>query len=178
LSRTFKAVVATFILAVGFAGSVAADEFTDRFKPMLDAVAAFNKGDYETARQLYLPLAEKGDFEAQRILGYMFRTGLGGPPNNADAAKWYKMAAEQGENTAQWTLGLMYEGGHGVPQNYVIAYMWINLAAAKGNTFAAEDLKKVTSKMTPAQIAEALKLAREWKPQCPTGVMDAGIYHC
>jgi hypothetical protein len=42
--------------------------------------------------------------------------------------------------------------------------MWFNLAAAQGNTFAEMFLKDTADKMTPAQIAEAQKLAREWKP--------------
>jgi uncharacterized protein len=43
--------------------------------------------------------------------------------------------------------------------------MWFNLAAAGGNKEAAEARNLVSSLMTPAQIAEAQKLAREWKPK-------------
>jgi hypothetical protein len=39
MNRTFKAAVAALMLAVGFAGSVAAGPFED-------ATAAYNKGDY------------------------------------------------------------------------------------------------------------------------------------
>jgi len=61
-----------------------------------------------------------------------------------------------------------YEG-HGVPQDYVIAYMWLNLSAAgpnnrEGVKLASELRDVVAAKMTPAQIAEAQKLARDWKP--------------
>ena len=42
--------------------------------------------------------------------------------------------------------------------------MWFNLAAAQGNAFAEMFLRDTTDKMTPDQIAEAQKLAREWKP--------------
>jgi TPR repeat protein len=61
----------------------------------------------------------------------------------------------------------MYEAGIGVPKDYVLAYMWWNLAAARslpGDTVAAEARDKVAAKMTADQIAEAQKLAREWKP--------------
>lgn len=45
--------------------------------------------------------------------------------------------------------------------------MWLNLAAAASKTglseMAAFDRDKLAAKMTPAQVAEALKLVREWK---------------
>ena len=45
----------------------------------------------------------------------------------------------------------------------ILAHMWLNLAAAKGDTDAIKNRDRVATKMTPAQIAEAQKLAREWK---------------
>jgi hypothetical protein len=41
---------------------------------------------------------------------------------------------------------------------------WFNLAAARGNKDAVKGRDMVAAKMTPAQLAEAQKLAREWKP--------------
>ena len=58
----------------------------------------------------------------------------------------------------------MYFVGWGVPEDYVQAHMWLNLAAAKGQKNTAEIRDDVARKMTPAQIAAAQKLAREWKP--------------
>jgi uncharacterized protein len=59
----------------------------------------------------------------------------------------------------------MHGKGQGVPEDYVIAHMWFNLAAASGNKNAARGRALVAARMTPAQIAEAQKLAREWKPK-------------
>jgi TPR repeat protein len=59
----------------------------------------------------------------------------------------------------------MYFAGRGVPQDYVMAHMWLNLAVANGNDVAAGARDTVSAKMTAAQIAEAQKLAREWKPK-------------
>jgi hypothetical protein len=57
--------------------------------------------------------------------------------------------------------------GHGVPQDYVRAHMWFNIAAA--SDVSVRDAVKwrdlVATRMTPAQIAEAQRLAREWKPK-------------
>jgi hypothetical protein len=40
--------------------------------------------------------------------------------------------------------------------------MWLNLAAAQGNEGAVKNRDIVVVLMTPAQIAEAQRLAREW----------------
>ena len=100
-----------------------------------DATTAYGRGDYATAFQLLKPLA------------------------NAGIAK------------AQDNLGFMYDTGQGVPQDYVQAHKWYNLAASRFP--ASESIRRetaiknrdgVAAKMTPQQIAEAQKLAREWKP--------------
>jgi TPR repeat protein len=71
-----------------------------------------------------------------------------------------------GLKTAQAYLGILYKRGEGVPQDYVQAHMWFNLAASHENMSGAVELRdEIASKMTPAQIAEAQKLAREWKPK-------------
>ncbi len=87
----------------------------------------------------------------------------------AEAAKWFRKAAEQGSPPAQAGLGIMYNDGLGVPQDYVQAYMWLNLAAARGGGDYAKVRDIVAERMTPAQIAEAQRLAREWKPLSRTG---------
>ena len=74
-------------------------------------------------------------------------------------------AAEQGYSDAQYKLGLMYYEGQGVSEDYVEAYKWFSLAAAQGHANAAKIRGFVANEMTPAQIAEAQKLAREWKPK-------------
>jgi TPR repeat protein len=59
----------------------------------------------------------------------------------------------------------MYLKGRGVPQDYVLAHMWFNLSAAQNHPRAVTDREQVEKLMTPAQIAEAQKLAQEWKPK-------------
>jgi hypothetical protein len=49
--------------------------------------------------------------------------------------------------------------------DYVVAHQWFNLAAATGAKDAKEMRDIVAAKMTSAQIAEAQRLAREWKPK-------------
>ena len=59
----------------------------------------------------------------------------------------------------------MYSRGEGVPQDYVQAHMLFNLAASAGLPSGLKNRDTVAKKMTPAQVAEAQKLAREWKPK-------------
>ncbi len=59
----------------------------------------------------------------------------------------------------------MSRKGHGVPQDYVQAHMWFNLTAARGDKLAKENRDIVAKQITPAQIAEAQRLAWDWKPK-------------
>ncbi len=133
-------------------------------------VAAYKLGDYATPLREWRPLAEQGNANAQYNLGFMYINGLGIPQDYAEAAKWFRKAAEQGYAGAQYNLGLMYGNGEGVPQDYAKAHMWFNLAASSFPPGADRD-KAVkyrdiaAERMTPAQISEAQKLAREWKPK-------------
>ena len=49
-----------------------------------------------------------------------------------------------------------------MPQDYVQAHMWWNLAATHGNKTAVKNRDIVAKKMTPAKIAEAQRMARDW----------------
>ena len=110
--------------------------------------------------------AAQGEAEAQTALGHLYSDGWSVPQDYAEALKWYHLAAAQGEDAAQFQLGYMYYKGLGVPQDYVQAHKWLNLAAAASPLgYAAEMRDYVAARMTPAQIAEAQKLAREWKKQ-------------
>ncbi len=101
--------------------------------------------------------------------------GLAGPFEDGVAAyerKDYAAAmrilrplAEQGNASAQNNLGVMYAIGNGLPPDYVEAYKWANLAAAQGNKVAEEFMDSIAARMTSLQIAEAQRLAREWKPK-------------
>ncbi len=132
-----------------------------------EGVAAYKRGDYATALREFRPLANQGNADAQYNLGVMYDNGLGVPQDHAEAAKWYRKAAEQGEANAQNLLGLMYGKGRGVPQDYVQAHMWYNLAASRlppgaDRVGAVKNRDILSAWMTPAQIAEAERLAREW----------------
>ena len=55
----------------------------------------------------------------------------------------------------------MYASGQGLPQDYVLAHLWANLAAVQGNVIGLRERDDLANKMTPQQVAEAQKMARE-----------------
>ena len=85
----------------------------------------------------------------------------------AAASEW-KTAANQGDARAQFRLGKLYEEGRGVLQDFVSAHKWYNLSAAQGNEEARKTRDAVSKKMTKEELAEARKLARNWKAVPPS----------
>ena len=161
MQNTLKTTLVGVVLALGVCVPVMAGELED-------AAAAWKRQDYATAERLYRSLAEQGKAGAQHFLGKMYENGEGVPRNYAEAAKWYRLAAEQGHAGAQLYLGGMYYIGEGVARDYVQAYVYFSLSEAAGNgDFAASSRAKVADKMTPAQITEAERRTREWKPTKP-----------
>ena len=124
--------------------------------------------DYAEAARWYRLAADQGLAEAQYNLGLMYAEGEGVPRDDAEAVRWYRLAADQGDAEAQKNLGLMYGLGQGVPQDRVAGHMWLSLAAAQASAEERDEYVKerdnVAARMTPEQIAEAQRRAREWTP--------------
>jgi hypothetical protein len=238
--RAVKAIT-MIVLASGFTTSATAG-------PLEDAVAAERRDDCATAVPIYRTLAEKGNVQAFKRLGYFSYIGYCAKGDWLEAAKWYgkaaavgddeaagslghigrnwrfmnktpmdpiiyemiekaakqgnavsqfslaamnypigdltfdpskgnlnealvwyRRAADQGDVDALVAMGMAYAGGIGVPQDYVEAHKCYNVAAprSKYGDIRNDIMKRrddLALKMTPAQIAEAQKLAREWKP--------------
>jgi uncharacterized protein len=102
----------------------------------------------------------------------MYGEGLGVPQDYTAAMSWFRKAAEQGEAKAQFNVGIMYAHGQGVPRDDVQAHKWLDLVSSHSGASekatrerAVRNRNILAARMTPAQIAEAQKLAREWKPK-------------
>ena len=78
-----------------------------------------------------------------------------------ESVKWYRKAARKGIANAQSNLGVMYEQGKGVIQSYVSAHMWYNLGAINGSDNGSNNRDIVAKEMTPAQIEEAQRKAKD-----------------
>ena len=59
-------------------------------------------------------------------------------------------------------LGLMYATGRDCEADMVAAHKWFNIAAIKGSARAAEMRAEISAAMSKAEIAKALRDAREW----------------
>ena len=130
------------------------------------AWAADRADDVEAQKEL----AAQGYSWAQAALGLRYSQGHGVAQDYAEALKWYRRAAAKGNASAQYNLGVLYLTGQGVARDEVQAYKWLDRAAATypanaEREAAVQTRDSVAARMTPAQIAEAQKLAQEWKPQ-------------
>lgn len=133
------------------------------------------KDDAEAAR-LYRLAAEQGNVGAQVNLGVMLQAGQGVPQDQQEAVRWYRRAAEQGHPFAQYNLAGMYASGTGVAQDRLAAHMWYTVAVGRmggdesSAATRAQALKEraiVGGQMSPAEVAEATRLARAWSPRQP-----------
>jgi TPR repeat protein len=118
------------------------------------------RNDAEAVKWFRLAAAQGGAL-GQSNLGLVYANGQGVVQDYAEAVKWYRLAAAQGLAKAQSSLGAMYGKGQGVPMDDVRAHMWFNLAAVRGVVGAVKNRDIIAKLMTPQQMAEAQKLARE-----------------
>ena len=139
---------------------------------MKSAAGAYERKDFATAIAMWRPLAEAGNAEAQTLLGAMYWSGEGVPRDHKEAAKWYLRAAEKGYARAQNDIGFMYGFGEGNPPiDNVQAYKWLSLAVRNYTTRnqdrldqAVKDLAALRARMTPAQLADAERQIRDFRP--------------
>ena len=89
---------------------------------------AYDRADYKSALNVWLPTAESGDAEAQVNVGEIFEKGSAGVANYDAALIWYNKAAAQGNKRAQFNLGTLYEQGLGVEKDPLVALSWYRKA--------------------------------------------------
>lgn len=117
------------------------------------------------AKEWFDKAVEQGHTGAQVNLGTLYLRGEGAPQSNQMALFWFRRAAAQEDALALAKLGLMYAQGRGVLQDFIQAHMWYNLSAARGEARSADARDALARQMTAGQIAEAQRLAREWRPK-------------
>lgn len=104
--------------------------------PLDDAKESFAQRRYEQAVNQFLPVANAGNVEAQRLLGEMIFRGQGVNADPNAAAVWTKLAAEGNDSIAQYNLGYMFENGFGVARSDNEALRWYRRAAEGRNVLA------------------------------------------
>ncbi|WFU43999.1 hypothetical protein QA640_17040 [Bradyrhizobium sp. CB82] len=72
--------------------------------PWEDGMAAYNRGDYVPAIQVFRGMAKAGNAKAQGMLGAMYQRGQGVAKSSAHAFMWLSLAASRGDATAKAEL--------------------------------------------------------------------------
>jgi uncharacterized protein len=125
--------------------------------------------DWKTGVKWLRPAAAQGLTGAQAGLGFAYERGQGVKKNEKLAAKWYEAAADHGETPAQSRLAGLYERGAGVDQDFKESYFWYAVALRDSkDPYAkqdAEGLKRVAARLSAADVADAAKIAKDWKPE-------------
>ena len=111
--------------------------------------AAYDAGDYETARRHWAPGTAHYDLAALRNMGHLYRKGLGVKRNPEKARRFYEKAAEKGFAPAQFNLGLMYVDADGIPADRATGMAWLQKAAAAGYQPAAVHLRLLSQRAVP-----------------------------
>jgi TPR repeat protein len=91
--------VGGLILAAQMLGSAAAIA-----GPWEDGMAAYNRGDYVPAIQVFRAMAAQGNAKAQGVLGAMYRRGQGVARSPVRAFVWFSRAAARGDAGAKAEL--------------------------------------------------------------------------
>jgi TPR repeat protein len=120
--------------------------------------------DYVEAVKWLRKAAEQNYAKAEGLLGQWYEDGKGVSKNYEEAVNWYRKAADQKDPVAQWRLAGYYYNGKGVPKNYIECYKWLLLSAAQGDERARKATPIVERALSPNQIAEGQRLARDFKP--------------
>ena len=95
-----------------------------------EANLAVDRGDYERAFEILVPLAEDGDVDALGNLGNMYGFGQGVEQDIDKAHSYWSQAAEMHLGTAMFNIAVVYENGLGnFDANESIALIWFNRAA-------------------------------------------------
>lgn len=150
-----KRLLVTLLLCVAFAPVARAD--------FSQGVAAYARGDYDTAAKVMISLSEGTDHPyAELWLGTMYAKGQGVKQDYEKAAKWLRSASEKGIAAAQYKLGIMYSIGQGVPEDMEYAYAWLSVSGKQGHKNAASALATVESKLSTQEMVAAKKLAAEY----------------
>ncbi len=107
---------------------------------LADAWSFYERGDYSTAVQHWLPLAQRGNASAQVSLGTAYDYGQGVSRDAVQAIRWYRAAAEQGHSGGQYNLALMYALGEGIQRDMIAASSWYKKSAEQGLAVAEFNL--------------------------------------
>jgi len=148
---------------------------TANAQTLQEAIDLYKKEDFKMAVEIFKPLAEQANIEAQSFLGLMYYQGFGTPKNIKKALSYYLLSAKQGNTEAefitnlisselgdansQFNLGMLCLSGKGYAPDYKEAIKWFYKAAEKENVNAQYNLglMNLIGKGIPRDYKEAAK---------------------
>jgi hypothetical protein len=96
-----------------------------------EAEAAYERGDFATARARYRALAEQRSVLGMTRLARMYAAGDGGRRSEEQALYWYTKAARKGNTNAMYQVAAFYRAGRGAPTDTALADRWYRAAEAR-----------------------------------------------
>ena len=128
-----------------------------------DGAYAYLQGDYETAYNTMISLANTSDDKiAQYYLGVMYMKGQGVEQDYEKAGEWFRKASEQGLAVAMYKLANLYTKGEGVPKDLEFAYVWYSVAAVQEHQKSINILNKARAKLSNEELTSANQLVAEY----------------
>ena len=105
--------------------------------------AAFETANYALALEYLVPCAEKGDVDAQYVVGLIYLYGLTGERNYFLAQKYLTMAANENHYAAQELLAFMYSDPYRPLYNPIDAHHWFKIVSARNPAYQSnlDDLR-------------------------------------
>lgn len=104
------------------------------------AMDLYENGDNFAAFNLMKQAADNGYADAQAMVGYFYRNGIGCSENYRSAVTYYRQAANRGNLMATNNLGFCYQHGYGVEEDGNKAMYYYTQAAEKGYSVAQSNL--------------------------------------
>ncbi len=120
--------------------------------------------DDEQAAHWYGRAAARGLGDALYRLALLYDAGRGVEQDASKAAVLLERASARSNAQARTALGRKYYTGDGVSMDPVVAYMYLTLGAGLGDNSGAGIMNQIELELTPSQLDEARRLARNWRP--------------
>jgi TPR repeat protein len=163
--RVIRRVLIPGLLLLGMILAGSARAGTDQ-SDLDEAWAAYDRGDYKAAQQLFRLEADRGNADAQYMVAEIYEEGRLGAPDYAAAARWYEKAVAQGLPEAETSLGYLYDFGLGVARDQAKAEALYESAALAGNVTARNNIAYEWAQ-SGKRLGEALDYAREVAREVP-----------
>ena len=151
-------VAVAFLFAPGLNPTAQLELGTDGARSeFAEGLVAYDAGDYETARNIWEDLADKGNIEALLALAQLYEDGLGIEPDLRRSRNLYRQAALAGDGLGALNYGDFLFRGLGGAKDPVQGYLWMKRAETLGRKWAAVRSLEIFESLSEEERKEALQ---------------------